>query len=218
MSSNCPHPTTRASGVCQQCSIERQFEGVVTDARDEHECPTCERPTARAEGECHRCRGADDECERCGNKQKDTTRVPLHDLDERLSVCGRCEKVLRQLGRVQRPVTDGGNAPEESETLQGLGRARMHVTTAITRSMAGEDSAVHQHLSTAARELRRIGLNNVAKLLEDLRDEEAPDYVVREDLRQLAQLFDAWAQSTIQQFTEQYQLRAGEVEQVGSGP
>jgi hypothetical protein len=95
----------------------------------------------------------------------------------------------------------------------------MHVTQAITRSTENEEAAVYQHLSTAARELRRIELEHGAELLEDLRDEDCPDYLMREDLRQLATFFDAWAQSTVEDYVEQYQLLAtAEASEVNAGP
>lgn len=218
MSSDCPHPTTRPSGVCKQCSVEQQFEGVDFGA-EEYTCE-CGQPTSSPDGDCYRCRGADDTCKRCGTGQADLTRVPVRDVDGLMTLCGKCENVLRRRGRVCRPVTDGGlNAPEKSETLQSLGRARMHVTQAITRSIAEEDTQVYEHLSTAARELREIGLEYAAELLEDLRDEDCPSYLVREDLRQLAQFFDAWAKSTVEQFADQYQLRAaGDSAGVNAGP
>ena len=56
---SCPHPTTRASGVCQQCAVEEQFEGV--DFSADAECPVCGGPTSGEGVVCRKHRGGDDE-------------------------------------------------------------------------------------------------------------------------------------------------------------
>lgn len=57
--SSCPHPTTRASGVCQQCAVEQQFEGV--EFGSDAECPNCGGSTSGEGVSCYKCRGEGDE-------------------------------------------------------------------------------------------------------------------------------------------------------------
>lgn len=85
--------------------------------------------------------------------------------------------------------------------LQAVGRARMHLAQAITRSCAGEDD-VAEHLTAAAESLRNMGLTATADLVEDLRDEECRRCDFRYDLRQLAQTLDAWASSSLERYDD----------------
>ena len=91
--------------------------------------------------------------------------------------------------------------------LQAIGRARMHLAQAITRSCAGERDAVVEHMTTAAECLRHADLSPTADLVEDLRDEDCRRCDFRYDLRQITQLLDAWASPNLDQIVDE-QLEA----------
>lgn len=94
--------------------------------------------------------------------------------------------------------------------LQAMGRARMHLAQAITRSCAGEREDVVEHLTASAEHLRDAELEPTADLVEDLRDEDCRRSDFRYDLRQLSQFIDAWAGQSLQGYVDDHQLEVAE--------